>query len=97
MWEDGLTQEDDAVERRGGVDGRETWHGTCNSTALKMDWWQVAAAASYPAGVLVGEHTGLVGAHTRQASWLGSQVLNVRFGYEVCLVLDPDYQRPFIN
>ena len=34
LWKDGLAQEDDAVGRRGGVDGRETWHGTCNSTAL---------------------------------------------------------------
>ena len=57
----------------------------------------MAAAASYPAGVLVEEHTGLVGAHTRQESWLGSQVLDVRFGCEVCLVLGPDYQCPFIN
>ena len=39
-----------------------SWHGTCNSTALKMDLWQVAAAASYPAGVLVEECAGLVGA-----------------------------------
>ena len=62
LWEDGLAQEDDAVGRRGGVDGRETWHGTCNSTALKMDWWQVAVAASYPADVLVEECAGLVGA-----------------------------------
>ena len=57
----------------------------------------MAAAASYPAGVLVEEHAGLVGAHTRQASWLGPQVLDVRFGCEVCLVLGPDYQHPFIN
>ena len=27
-----------------------------------MDWWQVAVAASYPAGVLVEECVGLVGA-----------------------------------
>ena len=87
MYEDGLAQEDDAVWRRGGVDGRETWHGRCNSTALKMDWWQVAAAASYPACVLVEEHAGLVGAHTRQASWLGPQVLNVRSDCDVYLVL----------
>ena len=39
-----------------------TWHGRCNSTTLKMDWWQVAAAAPYPAGVLVEECAGLVGA-----------------------------------
>ena len=70
--------------------------------------WQVAAV-SYPAGVLVEEHAGLVGAHTRQASWLGPQVLDVRFGCEVylvldvrfgcevCLVLGPDHQRPFIS
>ena len=48
-------------------------------------------------GVLVEEHAGLVGAHTRQASWLGPQVLDVRFGCEVYLVLGLDYQRPFIN
>ena len=61
MWEDGLGQEDDVVWHHGGVDGRETWHGRCNSTALKMDSWQVAAAALYPAGVLVEECAGLVG------------------------------------
>ena len=57
----------------------------------------MAAADSYPAGVLVEEHAGLVGAHTRQASWLGPQVLDVRFDCEVCLVLGPDHQRPFIS
>ena len=62
LWEDGLAQEDDVVGRRGGVDGRKTWHSTCNSTALKMDLWQVVAAASYPAGVLIEECAGLVGA-----------------------------------
>ena len=55
MWEDGLAWDV-------GVDGRETWHGRYNSTTLKMDWWQVAAAASYPVGVLVEECAGLVGA-----------------------------------
>ena len=59
-----------------------------------MDWWQVAAAASYPAGVLVEDHAGLVGAHTRQAFWLEPRVLDVRFGCEVCLVLGLDYQHP---
>ena len=62
-----------------------------------MEWWHVVAAASYSAGVLVEEHAGLVGAHTRQTSWLGPQVLDVRFGCKVCLVLGPDYQRLFIN
>ena len=57
----------------------------------------MAAAASYPAGVLVEKHAGMVGAHSRQASWLGSQVLDVRFGCEVCLVLGLDFQHPFIN
>ena len=57
----------------------------------------MAAAASYPAGGLVEEHAGLVGAHTRQASWLEPQVLDVRFDCEVCLVLGLDYQRPFIS
>ena len=61
-----------------------------------MVWWQVAAAASYPAGVLVEECAGLVGAHTRQASWLGPKVLDVRSGRDVYLVLGPGYQRPFI-
>ena len=75
--DDGRARDGGTVWRRGGVDGRETWHGRCNSTTLKMDWWQVAAAASYPTGVLVEEDTGLVGAHTQQASWLGPQVLNV--------------------
>ena len=62
MCEDGLAQEDDVVCRRGGIDGRETWHGRCNSTTLKMDWWEVATTASYPASVLVEECVGLVGA-----------------------------------
>ena len=62
LWEDIFAQEDDAVGRHGGVDDRETWHGTFNSTTLKMDWWQVAAAALYPAGVLVEECAGLLGA-----------------------------------
>ena len=35
--------------------------------------------------------------HTRQASWLGPQVLDGRFGSEVRLVLGPDYQHPSIN
>ena len=29
---------------------------------MKMDWWQAAAAASYPAGVLVEECAGLIDA-----------------------------------
>ena len=84
MCGDGHAQEVDVVSRRGGVGGSETGQGPCNSTTLKMDMWQVAVAASYPAGVLVEEHVGLVGAHTRQASWLGPQVLDVMFGCEIC-------------
>ena len=61
MCEDGLAQEDDVVWRRGGVDGKVTWHGRCNSTTPNMDWWQVAKVASYPAGVLVEECARLVG------------------------------------
>ena len=57
----------------------------------------MVAAASYPAGGLVEEHAGLVGAHTRKESWLGPQVSDVRIGCEVCLVLGPDYQHYFIN
>ena len=57
----------------------------------------MTTVASYPAGVLVEKCAGLVGAHTRQASWLGPHDLDVRFGCEVCLVLGPGYQRPFIN
>ena len=60
MRRDELVQEGGAVWRCGGVDGRETWHGRCNSTSLKMDSWQVAAADSYPAGVLVEECAKLV-------------------------------------
>ena len=57
----------------------------------------MVVAASYPAGGLVEEHAGLVGAHIRQAFWLGPQVLDVRFGCEVYLGLGPDHQRPFIS
>ena len=81
MCEDGLAQEDDTVWRRGGVDGRETWHGRCNSTALKMDWWPVAAAASYPAGVLVEECAGLVGAPYQAGVLIGTSGLRC-----LCLV-----------
>ena len=35
--------------------------------------------------------------HTRQVAWLGHQVLDVRFGCEVCFVSGPDYEHPFIN
>ena len=75
MWEDGLAQEDDAVWHHGGVDGRETWHGRCNSTALKMDSWPVAATASYLAGVLVEECAGLVGAPYQAGVLVGTSGL----------------------
>ena len=75
MWEDGLAQKDDAVWHRGGVDGRETWHGRCNSTTLKMDSWQVAAAALYPAGVLVEKCAGLVGAPYQAGVLVGTSGL----------------------
>ena len=97
MCGDGHAQEDDAVWRGGGIGGSETGQDRCSNTALKIDRGQVVVAVSYPAGVLVEEHAGLVGAHTRQASRLGPQVLDVRFGCEVCLVLAPDHQRPFIS
>ena len=54
-----------------------------------MDWWQVAAAASE------GTPDRCV-PHTRQVAWLGTHVLNVRFGCEV-VVLGPGYLRPFNN
>ena len=60
-----------------------------------MDWWQVAAAASYQAGVLVEECAGLVGAPYPTGVLVG--ILDVRSGCEVCFVLGSDYQRPFIN
>ena len=70
MCEDGLAQEDDVVWRRGGVDGRETWYCRCNSTALKMVWWQVTVAASYLAGVLVEEcRTGRCPIPGRRPDW----------------------------
>ena len=90
LWEDGLAQEDDAVGRRGGVDGRETWHGICNSTTLKMDWWQLAAVASESAPDRCVPHI-------RQVAWLRPHVLDVRLGCDVCLVLGPGYLRAFIN
>ena len=75
MWEDGLAQEDDAVWRRGGVDGRETWQGRYNSTTLKKDSWQMAAAASYQAGVLVEECARLVGASYQAGVLVGTSGL----------------------
>ena len=35
--DDGRVQDGGAIWRRGGVDGSEAWHGSCNSSALKMD------------------------------------------------------------
>ena len=55
----------------------------------------MAAAASYPAGVLVEECAGLVGALYSAGVLVGTSVLDVRFGCEVCLILDPGYQHPF--
>ena len=37
MRGDGLVQEEEAVWRHGGVDGREAWQGRCFSSALRMD------------------------------------------------------------
>ena len=94
----GLAQEGDVIRRRGGVDGRETWHGACNSTALKMDLWQVAAAALYPAGVLVEECAGLVGAPYPAGVLVGTSGLRcLGLAAMSVLVLGPDYQHPFIN
>uniref|UniRef100_N1QP62 RBR-type E3 ubiquitin transferase n=1 Tax=Aegilops tauschii TaxID=37682 RepID=N1QP62_AEGTA len=64
-----------------GLGGR--WRRLRRRSLLEASSLQVAAAASYPAGVLVEKHARLMGAHTRQASWLGPQVLDVRFGCEV--------------
>ena len=55
-----------------------------------MEWWQLAAAASESASDQCVPHTW-------QVAWLGPQVLDVRFGCEVCLVVGPDYQHPCIN
>ena len=55
-----------------------------------MERWQLAAVAS--------ESTpGQCVPQTRQVDRLGSQVLNVRLGCDVCLVLVAGYLRPFIN
>lgn len=34
---DGLAQEEEAVWRHGGVDGREAWQDRCNRFALSLD------------------------------------------------------------
>ena len=55
-----------------------------------MERWQLAAAAS--------ESTpDQCVPQTRQVARLGSQVLDVRLGCDICLVLGPGYLRPFIN
>ena len=38
---DGLAQEEEAVWRHGGVDGREAWQGRCISSALSMERWKM--------------------------------------------------------
>ena len=59
------------------------------STTLKMERWQLAAAASESTSDQCVPQT-------RQVARLGSQVLDVRLGCEVCGIR-PDYQHPFIN
>ena len=55
-----------------------------------MERWQLAAAAS--------ESTpDQCVSQTRQVARLGSQILDVRLGCDVYLVLGPGYLRPFIN
>ena len=59
-------------------------------TVLKIERWQLAAAAS--------ESTpDQCVSQTRQVARLGSQVLDVRLDCDVCMVLGPGYLRPFIN
>ena len=55
-----------------------------------MERWQLAAAASE------GTPDQCV-PQTRQVARLGSQVLDVRLGCDICLLLGPGYLRPFIN
>ncbi|XBI19951.1 hypothetical protein VPH35_061349 [Triticum aestivum] len=45
MRGDGLAQEEEAVWRHGGVDGREAWQGRCISSALRMDRWKMEVTA----------------------------------------------------
>ena len=55
-----------------------------------MERWQLAATASEST-------TDQCVPQTRQVARLGSQVLDVRLGCDVCLVLGPGYLRPFIS
>ena len=79
MRGDGLAQEEEAVWRHGGIDGREAWQGRCISSAVRMDRWKMELTA-----------LALCGAHWECArqewdpiqvvAWMGQPALDVRFG-----------------
>ena len=68
MRGDGLAQEEEAVWRHGGVDGREAWQGWCISYALRMDRGKMEVTA-----------LAACGAHWECARLLGNVVISKNF------------------
>ena len=64
MRGDGLAQEEEAVWRHGGVDGREAWQGRCFSSALRMDRGMMEVT-TIAACVLTGSVPDRCGTHSR--------------------------------
>ena len=77
MRGDGLAQEEEAVGRHGGVDGREAWQGRCFSSALRMDrrlmelTTLAVCGAHWECATLVWDPIQIV-------SWMGHPALDVR-------------------
>ena len=93
---DGLAQEEEAVWRHGGVDGREAWKGWCFSSALRMDRGMMEVTALAACGAH-WECVRPVWDPIQVVAWMGQPALDVRLWCDVCLVLGPDSRHTFIK
>ena len=96
MRGDGLVQEEEAVWRHGGVDGREAWQGWCFSSALRMDRGVMEVTALATCGAH-REYARSVWDPIQVVAWMGHPALDVRLWCDVCLVLGPDIWHAFIK
>ena len=96
MRGDGLAQEEEAVWRHGGVDGREAWQGRCISSALRMDRGKMEVTALAACGAH-WECARPVWDPIQVVAWMGHPALDVRLWCDVCLVFGPDIRHPFIK
>jgi hypothetical protein len=99
MRVDGLAQEDDVVWRRGGVDGRETWHGRCVSFCSEDGSMEDGGVGR--CRMRSGAHCECSGpvcvTQSRYVARLGHPALDVRLWCDVCLVLGSYIRYPFIK